>query len=135
MSRHSRLPVVIAVLLSISIGIEFGTQSAFSAVNLPDGMSGFSGTLRGQVAAVGKEAFSLKVSKVVRTWKKNRAENPQSAVGKSLELIAKNKFHVNFIRTLKKGEGLDIEAKADGGKLFILELNNEQRVRAGVKVD
>jgi hypothetical protein len=133
MSRLKKTAIVTVVALTAAIG--FNLKAAYGADALPDGMAGFSGTLQGTVIAKGREGFTLKVKKIVRTWKKNRAKNPQSAIGKSLELVAGNKFHQQFIRTLKKGEELTIEAKAKGDGLQILELNGEQRKRIGIGKD
>ena len=132
-SRLEQTAIVAVVVLTGAIG--FNLKAAYGADALPDGMAGFSGSLQGTVVAKGQEGFTLKVKKIVRTWKNNRAENPQSAVGKSLEIVAGNKFHTQFIGTLKKGEELTIEAKAKGNSLQILELNGEQRKRIGVGKD
>ena len=122
---------IAALLVGTLAAFWYGAGEDESPSSLPDGMAGFSGMLQGTVVVTKDEAFTLKVAEVVRTWKGTKAENPQSAVGKDLVIRAKHKNHVKFIGTLKDGESLTIEAIDQGGKLYVLELNGEQRKRAG----
>ncbi len=112
---------------------------------LPDGMKGFCGVLEGKVVGKFEHGFLLKVRRVVRLWKGNKAKNPRSAVGKELLINVQwekgrgGKWrpvaaHVKFVRSLKKGEKIRIEVINDEGeRLHILELSEEQLRRAGVR--
>lgn len=53
--------------------------------SLPEGIRGFQGVLLGTIVAKGNERFLLKVEKVVKVWKNNKARNPQCIVGKNVE--------------------------------------------------
>jgi len=111
---------------------------------LPEGVQGFSGMLRGTVVAVAEDGrgFQLKVEKIVKLWKGNKAEDPEAAVGKTLEINPRwtkgeqgrwhpVERHVKFIRSLKVDENIDIEAVNDERqRLHVLELSAEQRERA-----
>jgi hypothetical protein len=111
---------------------------------LPDGLKGFSGQLQGVVAGVQEDGlgFQLKVDKVTKVWKNNKAKEPEAAVGKTLLINAQwvkgengkwrpNENHVKFIKSLKADENLTIEVRnAEGQRLHILELSQEQRERA-----
>lgn len=124
---------IVTVLLVVSVAaLCCGGEEGDSSPKLPEGMAGFSGSLKGTVVAVKDTTFTLKVDEVVRLWKGNKAKDPKSAIGKELEIQGKNKWHMKFIATLKKDEKLTIEAIDREGKLYVLELNGEQRKRAGV---
>ncbi|TET31965.1 MAG: hypothetical protein E3J72_20955 [Planctomycetota bacterium] len=106
---------------------------------LPDGMHGFSGILKGKVVGKIRNGFVLLVTDVVRLWKNNEAENPESAVGKRLPILAQwresdngkwhpDEIHLRFIKGLDIGAVIKIEVVNDEGeRLHILELSREQR--------
>ena len=107
--------------------------------NIPDGMEGFSGMLRGKVVAKVDNGFILKVEKILKLWDGNKAKNPKSAVGKRFLVVPRwvkgdngkwhpVELHVKFIRRLEVGQVLNIEVRhEEGNKLNILELSGEQR--------
>ncbi len=108
--------------------------------NIPDGMEGFSGTLRGKVVAKVEKGFVLKVEKILKLWEGNKAKNPKSAIGKKL-LVGPRwvkgdngkwhpyELHLLFIKKLKVGQVIVIELiHQEGNRLSILELNGEQRL-------
>ncbi|MHC4663522.1 MAG: hypothetical protein ACYS8W_17825 [Planctomycetota bacterium] len=106
---------------------------------LPDGMVGFSGMLGGKVVGKVKNGFILHVKKILKLWKGNEAENPESAIGKNLVILAQWKkgdngkwhpieTHLRFINRLEIGQFIHIEVRNDEGeRLHILELSEEQR--------
>ena len=110
---------------------------------LPDGLKGFSGQVRGVVTAKGdRNTFDFKVGRLLRTWKNNKAENPELIVGRTV-LVAPRwakgedgkwrpvELHVAFIRTLVVGQELTLEIRNPELDHFaILELSEEQRVMA-----
>jgi hypothetical protein len=98
-----------------------------------EGARGFSGTVEGKVVSVSGTQFVLAVEKVLRVWRENKAENPESLVGTKIVVAAKNpeSNHARFIKTLKVDETISLEVKHEEGEaLRILELTAEQRKRA-----
>jgi hypothetical protein len=106
---------------------------------LPAGMKGFSGMLRGKVVSKEKDGFVIQVEKVLKLWKGNKAENPESAVGRKLLVLPRwvkgddgkwrpAELHVLFIKRLEVGQTIEIEVVNDEGDLLhILELSAQQR--------
>lgn len=118
------------------------TRADLPKPSIPDGLRGFRGTLAGIVRQKGEYGFVFHVVKVVNTWKGNRAEAPESAVGKDLLINAQwrrcddgewrpMETHVHWIGTLEVGEDERIEVVNDeGDRLHILELDERQRKAA-----
>jgi len=84
------------------------------ASGLPDGMRGFRGMVRGTVVRKGDGEFLLKVQKVLKVWKANKAENPQSAVGKILAIVLPREGRLleqqrKTFRELKVGDQVVVE--------------------------
>ena len=106
---------------------------------LPDGMLGFSGMLKGKVVSKQKNGFVLKVEKIEKLWKGNKAKNAESVIGKKVlinvqwEQHKKGKWRpvplqAKYVEKLKVGAVISIEVKNDEGeRLHILELSKEQR--------
>ncbi len=101
---------------------------------LPDPAAFFAGMVRGKVAAKYDSGdFALAVTQVAKLWQNNKAEKPESLVGKTVlvdgredgEAVAK------FIRSLEVGETItvDVAHRGKGEALTILELTEEQRKR------
>jgi hypothetical protein len=137
---HIDRKVALFVLLGL-IALGAGVR-ADDNPQIPDGLKGFSGTLRGTVTEVHKDgkAFHIEVTKVVNVWRKNTAPNPDSAVGETLLINAQwekrggqwrpVENHVRFIHSLRVGEEVDVEVTNDEGeRLHILELTQAQRAR------
>jgi hypothetical protein len=85
-----------------------------AAGGLPDGMRGFRGMLRGTIVRKGDGEFLLKVEKVLKVWEQNRAENPQSAVGKTLAVVLPQEGRLleqqrRAFRELKAGDRVVVE--------------------------
>ena len=110
---------------------------------LPDGLKGFSGQVRGVVTAKGDaNIFQFKVGRLLRTWKNNKAENPQLIVGRTVPVGPRwtkgengkwrpSEIHVAFIRKLAVGQELTLEIRhAERDHFAILELSKEQRAIA-----
>jgi len=140
---RSSLVALVVVALTLTVAGAVAVE-ADDNPQIPDGLKGFSGTLRGKVTEVHQDgkAFHMDVTAVVNVWRKNTAPNPRSAVGQNLLINAQwenrggawhpVENHVRFIKTLKVGEEIDIEVVNDEGeRLHILELSRAQRDRAG----
>ena len=118
-------------------------QRAEAAESLPEGLRGFSGQVRGVVAAKGeKSTFTFKVGRVLRVWKNNKAKTPEALVGRTVPVGprwirgASGKWHpverqVAFIRKLEAGQEITLEIRnAERSHFNILELSAEQRQSA-----
>jgi hypothetical protein len=115
--------------------------------NVPDGMKGFSGQVRGVVVAKDEKGFVLKIAKILKLWDGNKAENPESGIGKKLLVTPRwqqgddgkwyrNDLHVAFIKKLEVGDEITIELRhVEGNALQILELSEEQRQLARAEGD
>ena len=108
-----------------------------AADGVPEGLKGFSGQVQGVVVTKGEGGITFKAGKVVQTWKNNKASNPESLAGQTVQVIPGggkegNKFHAAFLRTLQPGQDVTLELRNDGDIFVILELTKEQREAAGV---
>ena len=94
---------------------------------LPDGIRGFRGMLVGTVAKKLDLGFVLRVGKIGKVWRKNKAKNPKAAIGKELRLVlpAKSRLgerHRKTLRSLKAGDRVSVEAiHYEGNHLTIVE--------------
>lgn len=113
--------------------------------NIPEGVDGFSGYITGEIVKKGKKTIHVKVIKIKKLWKNNKAKEPNNLIGKTIKVnegwhkpkgakkYKPNKWHVNFIKKVKLGEvTLEIHT-GDGDRFHLLELSHEQRKLAGVK--
>ncbi len=104
---------------------------------LPDPACCFAGMIRAKVVAQHDEGLIVAVEKVERTWKANKAENPEALVGKTVLINGPktdNRYAEKideFIKSLRAGETvtLDVAHKGEGEALTILELTEDQRAR------
>ncbi len=110
---------------------------------LPGGLRGFSGRVRGVVKDKGaKHTFSFKVGRVLDVWEGNKAGDPRSIIGHTVSVGPRwvkgdnGKWHpveghVVFIRKLKKGQELTLEIRnSEAAHFAILELSGDQRAWA-----
>jgi hypothetical protein len=96
-----------------------GPSEAYAAeanesLGVPEALQGFRGMLIGEITKKGKHEFIIEVVKITRTWKPNRAENPQAAVGKKVvcELWPEGRLYEQHCRTLaelKPGDRVLVE--------------------------
>lgn len=108
---------------------------------LPADARGFSGQVRGVVAGSGEEgAVHFRVGRVLRVWTGNKADNPESLIGKTVRVTPRwvqsdggqwrpNELHQAFLRKLREGQELTLEiANVEGPtNCQIMELTGEQR--------
>ncbi len=132
-SSTPKVIVAAAVLTGlIAAGVPAGEE-------LPQGLRGFSGLVRGEVVAKGeKNAFTFKVYRVLRVWKNNKAEAPESITGRTIQIGPRwekadegqwrpMSHHVAFVRYLFVGAEISIEVQnAELSHFNILELDEEQ---------
>jgi hypothetical protein len=84
------------------------------SLGVPEDLEGFRGMLVGVIAKKGEREFIIEVVEITRTWKANKAENPQAAVGKKAvcELWPEGRLYERHRRTLaglKAGDRVLIE--------------------------
>ena len=122
-----RRAVVTVLVVSGAVAFQFGdavgvlgpgASRAFAGeaepVGVPEALKGFRGMLIGTITAKGAEEFVLEVEKITRTWKANKAENPQAAVGQkaACELWPKGRLYEKQKATLaglKAGDRVLVE--------------------------
>lgn len=86
---------------------------------LPAGIRGFNGMLVGRVAAKDSEkgTFTLLVDAVARVWENNRAEDPRSLVGKTIQINGVFGRFLDVLIVTRIGETVEFECKHDGDQL------------------
>ena len=83
--------------------------------------------LTGTLVKKGDGTFVLKVEKVMKVWKNNRASNPKSAVGRELfiDIWKKSRLaeeHAKVLRGLEVGDRVDVEPfHMEGDHLSVVE--------------
>ena len=84
------------------------------ALGVPDALRGFKGMLVATIVKKGADEFIIKVEKIDRTWKGNKAENPGGAVGQQAvcELWKTGRLYQKQRQTLaglKEGDRIVVE--------------------------
>lgn len=94
------------------------TSSKEDATGFPAGMKGFRGILVGRLESKDVEAGTLvfTATEVKRTWKANRASNPNSSKGKPFLVKGISGKWVDVLITLKKGDTIEVEAFHNSGE-------------------
>jgi hypothetical protein len=108
---------------------EPGGDPGDGPAGVPEAMQGFKGLVNGTIVKKGADEFILKIEQVVRTWKANRAEHPERAVGQQAvcELWPKGRLYQQHKRTLaglKAGDRVRCEPfhlEADHDHLTVVE--------------
>ncbi len=121
-----------------------GLCVCLSAANIPEGAHGFSGQVQCTVLKKGESKILVKVDKVTRLWKPNKARNPKSLVGRQIIVsegwfknretgkYQPNENHVHYMKKVERGSRISLELQTgDGDRFHILELNREQRALIG----
>jgi hypothetical protein len=111
----------LAVALGLALPLEAAEEekkadsppAATTIDKAPEGMHGFSGTLVGTLVSSDPEKGSLvlKVQRVKNVWKGNKAPNPKSGVGKTLQIDGVFGKFLDVLLILKPGDGVEIETK------------------------
>jgi hypothetical protein len=110
---------VLALTLAVAAAQAKGDEPKASGA-VPAGMHGFRGMLRGKVVEKDAEKGSLKleVDEIVKTWPKNKASDPKSAVGKTLPIEGVFGRFLDVLITVDKGQRVEIEAFHNGGDVL-----------------
>lgn len=150
-----RLTVVTVAVLSGVVGFDLAGQSGtltagasrtFAAEErpvdkLPEAMLGFRGMFAGKLVSKDERegTFVLHVTEILRVWRENKAQDPRSAVGKSLqiELNPKSRLAEEFKRvfkTLQPGDLIEVEAfPNEAGRLIVVEALKKRAARSAEK--
>lgn len=95
--------------------------------------NGFSGQVISRVEAQLESGTKIKVLKVNRVWKSNRANQPEQLAEKSIlireqQTSSRNELQRAYLKGLRVGQNLQIEIKKGENDFWeVLELNAEQR--------
>lgn len=86
---------------------------------LPKGVDKFNGMLVGRLAAkdVERGTFVMQVDAVSRVWQNSNAQDPQSVVGKSVQVNGVFGKFLDVLVVTRIGETLELECKHDGDQL------------------
>lgn len=127
-------------LISATVLFAAAAGHAEPRQELPKGLKGFSGQVRGVIVEKGeRNTFTFKVGRVLRVWKNNKAETPHALINRTIPVgprWQKNEsgkwhpveLHVAFIRKLKAGQEITLEIhNVEASHFNILELSHEQR--------
>ena len=94
---------------------------------IPAALKGFQGMMSGKLTKKGETMIAFKISKIMKKWKGNKAENPGAAVGETIVLTLKDisahhreRLMKNY-RGLKVGDDIELEAFDLGGKYLAVK--------------
>jgi len=128
MARRKTVTGLILVLAVCGAGAPWAEAASNTDVPpLPDGIKGFRGMLVGTVVSKADKTFVLKVEKITRVWKGNKAENPKCVEGKLvlLDLWPKSRLakkHLEALAGLNAGDRVLVEPFHFGGdRLSVVE--------------
>ena len=119
--------MMLAALVAI-MGIAWSPVAvAGDAPALPEGLRGFRGMLVGKITRKSAEDFVLKVERIKKIWKQNKAKDPETAVGKEVHVVlwAKSrqaKAHRETLAGLQVGDRIEVEPfHFEGESLAVVE--------------
>ena len=129
---HIRIacPVLLLALLMIctpGLAVDKSANTAPKS-EVTEALKGFRGMMVGKLVEKGEDEFVFLVQKIKKVWKKNKAENPEKAIGQEVtisltELVEKHKERVlkNYAE-MEVGDIIVAEAFDTGGEtLFAKE--------------
>ena len=127
-----KLRVAMAVLAAAAIAI----PTAWAAdERQKESAGGFAGMIAGKVLSKDGGKLVVEVTKVEKTWKHNKMENPGSLVGREVVILPAKKSAMvgKLAAMLKAGDTESFDVKQDGKLMVWLELTGPQRERVGEK--
>ena len=94
---------------------------------LPAELRGFKGILVGTITSPITREFNLKIEKIATVWPQSKADAPERAVGKTIEVVVgENRMleqHLQTLSGLRKGDRVIVEAfDVQGFRLTVMEL-------------
>ncbi len=94
---------------------------------------GFAGMIAGKVLSRDGGKLVVEVTKVEKTWKHNKMENPGSLVGREVVILPSKKAKNvgRLAEMLKPGDAESFDVRQDGKLMVWLELTGPQRERVG----
>jgi len=113
-----RWSVILAALVLSAI-VFAGEEAKETAV--PDGVRGFQGMVAGTIVKKGEREFILKVEKLLRVWKGNKAAKPEEIVGHEIRVTLKEKQEhlLKALAELKEGDRIECEPFHLAGNSFV----------------
>ena len=77
----------IGMVGGVALAMVLASQSAYALEELPAGVRGFSGQVRGLVKSKGeKNTFSFLAARMIRVWPGNKAEKPEALAGRTIRI-------------------------------------------------
>ncbi len=124
-----RMRVVWAVL-AVAIAMP-AARAAEETTKEPAG--GFAGMIAGKVLSKDGGKLVVEVTKVEKTWKHSKMENPGSLVGREVVILPSKKAKDvgRLAEMLKPGDTESFDIRQDGKLMVWLELTGPQRERVG----
>ena len=112
-----RIPILaVAGIAAFAFSLQ-AAEKAPKVVPVPEGMLGVSGWITARLIDKDNERgdIVLKVEKVLRLWRGNKAKNAKSGEGKVLKLTGITGKALDQLLVIKKGDRFSIEIKHVGG--------------------
>ena len=107
---------VLAAITSLGATLAKADEQRQAKDGIPAELKGFQGMMRGALLKKGDAQLVIKLKKITKVWKGNKAENPKKAVGVELTLNLKKvsdhhreRIMANFA-SLKEGDKIELEA-------------------------
>jgi Zn-dependent protease with chaperone function len=93
------------------------TEAAAAPIAVPRELQQFNGMLIGRMVSrdVERGEFTVTVDHVARVWENNKAEQPRSAVGKTLAVEGVTGKWLDQLLVIRPGETIEFEAQHRGG--------------------
>ncbi len=117
--KRKAVVCVLAIICATVIVVGLSSTQSFAAeaggkLGVPEALEGFQGMLIGVIAKKGEREFIIEIVKITRTWKANKAKNPQAAEGKKAvcELWPQGRLYEHQLKTLaglKPGDRVLVE--------------------------
>ncbi len=117
--KRTRLAVARVVLLSGLVACCVSADAETPGV--PDVMNGFLGMVEGTIVTKGPETFVLRIARIERTWKKNRAKNAEKAIGKNVPFVVNRHMRERYA-SLKVGDSIVVGGIHRGRNLQVGEV-------------
>jgi len=121
---NARTAVVTVLVLAGVVGFDVGGERGLIQVggsrvfaaevtpesDIPAGLRGFLGLVSGTIGEKGEDGFTVKVTKLERTWPNNKAEAPASIVGMTLRLrvFDGQDYMIRQMATVKAGDAVAV---------------------------
>lgn len=125
-----KLRVALAVLAVAALAV----PAAWTGEDKPkESAGGFAGMIAGKVLSKDGGKLVVEVTRIEKTWKHSKMENPGSLVGREVVILPSKKAKNvgRLAEMLKPGDTESFDVRQDGKLMVWLELTGPQRERVG----